>query len=111
MNTLDQGDPCVNSWTARAGARSEPPIDRVAYANDASYFRLVPQVVVQPSTIGEIRDVLRLSSRTGVSGHVPRGGHEPFRSGGDRRDPGRHHQGVAPHPGRRADGRGASSLP
>ena len=29
------------------------PIDRIAYANDASYFRLVPQAVVQPESIGE----------------------------------------------------------
>ena len=30
-------------------------IDRVAYANDASYFHLVPQAVVQPNSIGEIQ--------------------------------------------------------
>ena len=31
------------------------PLDRYAYANDASYFRLIPQAVVQPVSIDEIR--------------------------------------------------------
>jgi hypothetical protein len=30
-------------------------IDRIAYANDASYFRLVPQAVLQLNSIGEIQ--------------------------------------------------------
>lgn len=37
------------------------PIDRIAYANDASYFRLVPQAVVQPDSIGEIQSLFRFS--------------------------------------------------
>lgn len=36
-------------------------IDRIAYANDASYFRLVPQAVVQPSSIGEIQALFKFS--------------------------------------------------
>ncbi|MEW5829498.1 MAG: FAD-binding and (Fe-S)-binding domain-containing protein [Chloroflexota bacterium] len=36
-------------------------IDRIAYANDASYFRLVPQAVVQPDSIGEIQALFRFS--------------------------------------------------
>ena len=36
-------------------------IDRVAYANDASYFRLVPQAVVQPDSINEIQALFKLS--------------------------------------------------
>ena len=36
-------------------------IDRAAYANDASYFRLVPQAVVQPSTISEIQALFKFS--------------------------------------------------
>jgi D-lactate dehydrogenase len=36
-------------------------IDRVAYANDASYFRLVPQAVVQPASIGEIQSLFRFT--------------------------------------------------
>jgi D-lactate dehydrogenase len=36
-------------------------IDRIAYANDASYFRLVPQAVVQPNSISEIRALYRFS--------------------------------------------------
>ena len=36
-------------------------IDRVAYAHDASYFRLVPQAVVQPNSISEIQAIFNLS--------------------------------------------------
>jgi len=36
-------------------------IDRIAYANDASYFRLVPQAVVQPDSISEIQGLFKLS--------------------------------------------------
>jgi len=36
-------------------------IDRIAYANDASYFRLVPQAVVQPNSISEIQALFKLS--------------------------------------------------
>jgi D-lactate dehydrogenase len=36
-------------------------IDRIAYANDASYFRLVPQAVVQPNSMDEIRALFRFS--------------------------------------------------
>src|SRR6266516_3244442 len=36
-------------------------IDRVAYANDASYFRLVPQAVVQPNSISEIQALFKFS--------------------------------------------------
>lgn len=36
-------------------------IDRIAYANDASYFHLVPQAVVQPNSIEEIRSLFNFS--------------------------------------------------
>jgi D-lactate dehydrogenase len=36
-------------------------IDRIAYANDASYFHLVPQAVVQPNSVGEIRALFKFS--------------------------------------------------
>lgn len=36
-------------------------IDRVAYASDASFYRLVPRVVVQPSSVDEIRGVFAVS--------------------------------------------------
>lgn len=38
-------------------------IDRIAYANDASYFRLVPQAVVQPDSVSEIQALFRFSRR------------------------------------------------
>ena len=38
-------------------------IDRIAYANDASYFRLVPQAVVQPNSIGEIQSLFKFTQQ------------------------------------------------
>src|SRR5688572_31963524 len=38
-------------------------IDRVAYANDASYFHLVPQAVVQPNSISEIQDLFKFTQQ------------------------------------------------
>ena len=38
-------------------------IDRIAYANDASYFRLVPQAVVQPNSLDEIRSLFKFSQQ------------------------------------------------
>jgi len=36
-------------------------IDRIAFANDASVYRLVPRAVVLPETIGEVQALFRLS--------------------------------------------------
>ena len=36
-------------------------LHRIAYANDASYFHLVPQAVVQPSSIHEIQALFRFT--------------------------------------------------
>jgi len=41
-------------------------IDRIAYANDASYFRLVPQAVVQPSSIGEIQSLFKFTQQNKI---------------------------------------------
>jgi D-lactate dehydrogenase len=41
-------------------------IDRLAYANDASYFRLVPQAVVQPNSIGEIQSLFKFSQQNKI---------------------------------------------
>ena len=37
------------------------PIDRIAYASDASFYRLIPQAVVQPRTVAEIQALFRFS--------------------------------------------------
>ncbi len=42
------------------------PIDLIAYASDASVYRLIPKAVVQPSTVQEIRELFALSSRARV---------------------------------------------
>jgi D-lactate dehydrogenase len=41
-------------------------IDRIAFANDASVYRLVPRAVVLPETIDEIRALFRFSRAHGV---------------------------------------------
>ena len=41
-------------------------IDRIAYANDASYFRLVPQAVVQPNSIGEIQALFQYTQQNKI---------------------------------------------
>jgi D-lactate dehydrogenase len=42
------------------------PLERYAYANDASYFRLIPQAVVQPASIDEIRGLFQFSQRNRI---------------------------------------------
>src|SRR5687767_4857701 len=39
---------------------------RVAYANDASYFRLVPQAVVQPDSIYEIQALFKFTQQNKI---------------------------------------------
>src|SRR5918995_6497882 len=41
-------------------------LHRVAYANDASYFHLVPQAVVQPDSISEIQSLFQFTQRNQI---------------------------------------------
>ncbi len=41
-------------------------LDRLAFANDASVYRMVPRGVVQPASIEEVRGLFRLSHRERV---------------------------------------------
>ena len=41
-------------------------LHRIAYANDASYFRLVPQAVVQPNSIGEIQALFKFTQQNKI---------------------------------------------
>src|SRR5688572_8280484 len=41
-------------------------LHRIAYANDASYFRLVPQAVVQPNSISEIQSLFRFTQQNKI---------------------------------------------
>src|SRR5262245_56514392 len=41
-------------------------LHRIAYANDASYFRLVPQAVVQPNSLGEIQSLFRFTQQNKI---------------------------------------------
>jgi D-lactate dehydrogenase len=49
--------------TSRVRARL---IDRIAYANDASYFRLVPEAVVQPNSISEIQSLFKFTQQNKI---------------------------------------------
>jgi D-lactate dehydrogenase len=42
-------------------------LQRIAYANDASYFRLVPQAVVQPNSISEIQSLFKFTGQNKIS--------------------------------------------
>ena len=37
------------------------PIERLAYASDASFYRLIPKAVVLPRSIGEVQSLFQLS--------------------------------------------------
>jgi len=41
-------------------------LHRIAYANDASYFRLVPQAVVQPNSIAEIQSLFQFTQQNKI---------------------------------------------
>src|SRR5919108_1810295 len=41
-------------------------LHRVAYANDASYFHLIPQAVVQPNSINEIQALFQFTQRNRI---------------------------------------------
>src|SRR5574342_1132140 len=41
-------------------------LHRIAYASDASYFRLVPQAVVQPQSISEIQALFKLTQENRI---------------------------------------------
>ena len=42
------------------------PIELVAFASDASFYRLMPRAVVQPTTVEEIKHLFRLSHEYGI---------------------------------------------
>src|SRR5215208_2258328 len=41
-------------------------LHHIAYANDASYFRLVPQAVVQPNSISEIQSLFKFTQQSKI---------------------------------------------
>jgi D-lactate dehydrogenase len=42
------------------------PIERIAYASDASFYRLIPQAVVQPNSVDEIGTLFGFSQKRGI---------------------------------------------
>jgi D-lactate dehydrogenase len=39
------------------------PLDRIAYASDASFYRLIPEAVVHPTSLEEIRRLFEYSQQ------------------------------------------------
>ncbi|MBA3687175.1 MAG: FAD-binding oxidoreductase, partial [Planctomycetes bacterium] len=50
------------------------PIARIAWASDASFYRLIPQAVAQPDSIAEVQALLRLARNRGIPIAVRAGG-------------------------------------
>ena len=50
------------------------PIQRVAFASDASFYRLIPQAVVQPTCVAEIQALFRLGANRRIPLTVRAGG-------------------------------------
>lgn len=42
------------------------PLERIAYASDASFYRLIPQAVVQPVSVDEVRALFRFSQEHAI---------------------------------------------
>ena len=42
------------------------PIDLIAFASDASFYRLIPKAVVQAKNVAEVRELLAFSQRSGI---------------------------------------------
>jgi FAD/FMN-containing dehydrogenase len=42
------------------------PIERIAYASDASFYRLIPQAVVQPVSVNEVVSLFDFGRRRGI---------------------------------------------
>ena len=42
------------------------PIDVIAFASDASFYRLIPQAVIQPQGVEEIQALFRFSQEHGI---------------------------------------------
>ena len=63
------------------------PIDRLGRSADASIYRLIPEAIVRPRSIGEIRDLLAWATPPRPAPDVPGRGHVALRTGGERRRP------------------------
>ena len=42
------------------------PLERIAYASDASFYRLIPQAVVQPASLAEVGKLLAYSRQAQI---------------------------------------------
>ena len=81
------------------------PIDRLGRSADASIYRLIPEAIVRPRSVGEIRDLLAWATPPRPPPDVPGRGHLALGPGGERRRP-RRDRPVLPR-GARARRRGA----
>jgi D-lactate dehydrogenase len=66
------GTPCLNEIEQKLRTILDSsqiltrPIDRIAFASDASLYRLVPQAVVQPATIDQVSRLFRFSHQNRI---------------------------------------------
>ena len=65
-------------------------IDRIAFASDASLYRLIPRAVVQPMNSEEVRKTLPVQPRAKDPVDVSRRWNESLRAGDYGRHPGGH---------------------
>jgi D-lactate dehydrogenase len=54
------------------------------FGTDASFYRLIPKLVVRVESEDEVVELLRLARRDRVLGDLPRRGHQPVRPGHQR---------------------------
>jgi D-lactate dehydrogenase len=58
------------------------PIELIAYASDASFYRLIPKAVVQAEGLEEIRALFAFSQQQRIPDDFPRRRHQLVRAGG-----------------------------
>ena len=60
------------------------PLRTLAYGTDASFYRLIPKIVVRADTEAEVAAILKAADHARHPGHLPRRGDKPFGPGGVR---------------------------
>ena len=64
------------------------PVERVAFAADAGFYRLIPKAVVFARSVAEVQALFRFSRAVRDAHDLPGGRHQPVRPGHQRRHPG-----------------------
>ena len=59
------------------------PLRTLAYGTDASFYRLIPKVIVKVENESETLAVLKACRELKITGHLSRFGYQPFRPGAE----------------------------